>query len=109
MSNFYVLVSDVPFRSDSLADSLADSNVEAFFVPQITTASVDERLDSDTIKINTLGRFVRIQLQGTNPLLLAEVEIFGNENDSVPQVGIFFLMHYPDLSILRTFIVSETG
>ncbi|HEX5709557.1 MAG TPA: discoidin domain-containing protein [Pyrinomonadaceae bacterium] len=69
LSNFYIIVSDVPFVSNDLAATLAQPGVSAFHVP--LTGRSTQRV------IFRTGRYVRIQLSGTNHLSLAEVEIVG--------------------------------
>ncbi|MGW1000063.1 GH92 family glycosyl hydrolase [Streptomyces sp. NPDC002520] len=68
LSDYYVLVSDTPFTSDSLATTLARPDVSA--VHRTDTAA-----GPTTVPVNATGRYVRIQLAGTAPLSLAEVEV----------------------------------
>ncbi|MDP5031708.1 carbohydrate-binding domain-containing protein [Paraglaciecola sp.] len=71
LTNFYVLVSDTPFTSTSLNDTLAQSGVRSFLTAgQASTPTV--------IDVSETGRYVRVQLVGTNPLNLAEVQVIGN-------------------------------
>ena len=71
LSDFYVLVSDTPFTSNSLSSNLSNPNVDNFYYGPIAG-------DPTRIDINGSGRYVRVQLAGTtNPLSLAEVEVFG--------------------------------
>ena len=71
LSDFYVLISDTPFTSDSLNSNLSNPNVDNFYYGPIAG-------DPTRIDINGSGRYVRVQLAGsTNPLSLAEVEVFG--------------------------------
>ena len=69
-SNVYVLVSEVPFTSTDLNTTLNQAGVTDFLI------SGDVGFPSD-ISINTLGRYVRVQLAGTAYLAIAEVEIMG--------------------------------
>lgn len=70
LANFYVLVSDAPFNSDDLETTRNQENVESFyFGPSAASPS--------RIHINHSGRYIRVQLAGTNALTLAEVEVFG--------------------------------
>ena len=70
LSDFYVLISDTPFTSNSLSNNLSNPNVDSFYFGP--TAG-----DPTRININGNGRYVRVQLAGnTNPLSLAEVEVF---------------------------------
>ena len=68
LSNFYILVSDVPFTSNVISDNLVDPNVKAFF--QGTLAG-----SPSTFPIEVTGRYVRVQLQGLNVLSITEVEV----------------------------------
>ena len=70
LSNFRVLVSEQPFGDRSLAELEADSS--------ILSLSIDA-LDgpTETLSIGRVGRYVRVQLAGTNYLSLAEVEVMG--------------------------------
>ncbi|GIW41612.1 MAG: hypothetical protein KatS3mg076_2189 [Candidatus Binatia bacterium] len=71
LSNFYVLVSDVPFGSTSLAQVLAQPGVSAFFVPGTAGSPT-------TVPVNRTGRYVRVQLTATEYLSLAEVQVWGS-------------------------------
>ncbi len=68
LSNYYILVSDKAFASTDLATSLGDPEVTAYF--QSATAGTPA-----TVSIDTTARYVRVQLQGTDVLSLAEVVI----------------------------------
>ena len=68
LSNFYVLVSETPFASRSLKALLTDKSIQRVHVP-------GQAADIETLSFDTSGRYVRVQLAGTNPLSLAEVEI----------------------------------
>ncbi|WGO98853.1 discoidin domain-containing protein [Saccharophagus degradans] len=68
LSAFYVLVSDVPFASQTLSGALNQAGVSAYYFND-TAGSPTE------INIDRTGRYVRVQLSGTNPLSLAEVEV----------------------------------
>ncbi|QKW10438.1 alpha-L-fucosidase [Streptomyces sp. NA04227] len=68
-SNYYVFVSDTPFTSGSVKDTLAQPGVKAYF--QEKGAGSPTRIPADT-----KGRYVRVQLTSTTaPLSLAEVEV----------------------------------
>lgn len=77
LSNFYVMVSPVPFTGNSLQTSLADQSNWRYHVAG--TAGRET-----TIPVNVAGRYVRIQLAGQNWLSLAEVEVFGTDNGASP-------------------------
>jgi hypothetical protein len=68
LSDYYVLVSDHPFTSDSLAATLAEPGVTAFH-EQGTAGR------PSSFPATATGRYVRVQLKGNAPLSLAEVEV----------------------------------
>lgn len=78
LSNFYVLVSDQPFVSTNLNTTINQAGVSAYYTPG--QAGV-----SHTINVGRTGRYVRVQLAGTNFLSLAEVQIFGSGKINVAQ------------------------
>jgi hypothetical protein len=68
LSNFYVLVSDQPFSTD-LNTALGQPLVSSYYTHgQAGTTT--------TIAVGRAGRYVRVQLAGTNYLSLAEVEVW---------------------------------
>ena len=71
LSNFYVMVSEKPFSSSNINDSLRQSGIWSNHNSGTAGRTTE-------IKVNAQGRYVRIQLAGTNWLQLAEVEVFGN-------------------------------
>jgi len=70
LTNYHVFVSDVPFTSTSLAPTLAQSGVTDY--PNAGTAG-----RPTTAVVGRTGRYVRLQLDGTNYLHLAELEVIG--------------------------------
>ncbi|MCB0518830.1 MAG: discoidin domain-containing protein, partial [Saprospiraceae bacterium] len=69
-SNFYVLVSDVPFTSANLNASINQPGVTAYYQGgQVGLPT--------TIATERSGRYVRVQLAGQAFLGMAEVQIFG--------------------------------
>jgi uncharacterized repeat protein (TIGR01451 family) len=70
ISNFYVLVSDVPFTSSDLTTTLSQQGVSAYLVS-------GQPWTPTTIMTNRTGRYVRVQLKGVNYLSLAEVQVMG--------------------------------
>jgi hypothetical protein len=68
LTDYYVLISDAPFTSQSLAATLAQPWVRP--VHRTDTAGTPT-----TVPVNATGRYVRIQLASTAPLSLAEVEV----------------------------------
>ncbi|HFC00033.1 MAG TPA: T9SS type A sorting domain-containing protein, partial [Phaeodactylibacter sp.] len=70
LSDYHVLVSDVPFTSTSLDAAINQNGVGDFL--EMGSAGTPT-----TININRNGRYVRIQLAGQGFLGLAEVEVLG--------------------------------
>jgi hypothetical protein len=71
LSNFYVMVSEKPFSSSNINNSLAQPGMWSNHNSGTAGRTTE-------IKVNARGRYVRIQLLGTNYLHLAEFEVFGN-------------------------------
>lgn len=72
LGNFYIFVSDVAFTSQSLTTTLNQSGV---WNQHITTAPNPDV----SVTVERTGRYIRVQLAGTNYLSLAEVKILGPE------------------------------
>ncbi|HEX6239327.1 MAG TPA: discoidin domain-containing protein, partial [Polyangiales bacterium] len=70
LTNFYVLGADAPMTGRSLSALLADSSVAGVQVPGAAGNVL-------LVNLSARARYVRVQLAGTNPLQLAEVEVFG--------------------------------
>ena len=70
LSNFYVFVSDVPFSSTNLSETLVQPGVSNYYI----TGSAGRPTQID---LDRTGRYIRIQLSGRDSLSLAEVEIIG--------------------------------
>jgi hypothetical protein len=70
LDDFYVFVSDVPFESADLAGTLAQDDVWAHHVMVAPDPSI-------SVPAGKAGRYVRIQLAGTDYLHLAEVKVLG--------------------------------
>jgi hypothetical protein len=77
LSNFYILVSDQPFASANLASVLSQPGVTGYYI-----AGQGGYPTAQTIQ--RTGRYVRVQLTGTNYLSLAEVEVLGRPVSSTP-------------------------
>ena len=69
LSKFYVLVSNTPFSSPSLDATLKQPGVSNYYLEKVD--------QSVNVSINRTGRYVRIQLPGTDYLNMAEVQVFG--------------------------------
>ncbi|NOT59757.1 MAG: hypothetical protein HOP19_05975 [Acidobacteria bacterium] len=70
LSNFYVFVSNIPFTSPNLSATLSQSGVSNYYVSGQASSPT-------TLDINRTGRFVRVQLAGTEFVSLAEIEVLG--------------------------------
>ncbi|MDT0541102.1 discoidin domain-containing protein, partial [Croceitalea sp. P059] len=71
LNNFYVFVSATPFdENQSLQDLIDDNNVENQFFSG--NAGLQE-----TISMNIVGRYIRLQLDGNGPLHIAEFQVIG--------------------------------
>lgn len=71
LSNFYILVSDNPFQSTDLDTTINQPGVDSYYF--------DGNVDAFAYAFSLQSaRYVRIQLTGSDPLSLAEVEIFGS-------------------------------
>jgi protocatechuate 3,4-dioxygenase beta subunit len=71
LSDYWVFVSDTPFLATDTPATL-QSRAGTFAIHQTTAPN-----PSTTIQMTAQGRYVRVQLSGTNNLSLAEVQVFG--------------------------------
>lgn len=77
LRNFYVFVSDVPFTSAIDSPNLTATQNQA------GVASYQTQGDGGrptTISVNRTGRYVRVQMSGSQYLTLAEVQVWGTAN-----------------------------
>ncbi len=81
LANFYVLVSDQPFGSSDLTTTLNQPGVSSYYTPGGAGPSM-------SINVGRPGRYVRVQLVGTNFLSLAEVEVLGRERTNYAREGL---------------------
>ena len=72
LQNYHILISKNPFNSTDLDATLAQSGVTDFYQTEIAQRP-------SSIPMDQVGRYVRVQLQGTAFLQLAEIEIMGCE------------------------------
>ena len=70
LSNFSLFVSSDPFTSTTVAGARSQPGVAEYQIASLSG-------DSVTIPVNRNGRYLRVQLRGTNFLTLAEVEVRG--------------------------------
>ena len=72
LTNFWVFVSDVPFETQTVAGTLAQSGVSAWL--HGANALPAYRFD-----VARRGRYVRVQLAGTAALSLPEVQVWSRD------------------------------
>jgi alpha-L-fucosidase 2 len=72
LTDFYVFVSETPFTSTSLAETLADDSVWSYH-------HADEGGVPSVIDVQQAGQHVRVQLAGNSALSLAEVQVYGDQ------------------------------
>ena len=70
LSNFYVFVSNTNMSGRSFSSLVNDASVWRYY----SSGQAPSKLD---IPANISGRYVRVQLAGTNYLTLAEVQVYG--------------------------------
>jgi alpha-L-fucosidase len=80
LADFYLLTSATPFASTDLATVRKQRGVQSFHVSKLAGPSQE-------IKVNRDARYVRVQRAGTGYLSLAEVQVFGTERISGPDVA----------------------
>ncbi len=69
LSNFSVFVSSQPFGNRSFSELAADPNIWRQHVNSLSSSSL-------SIPVGVQGRYVRVQLEGSGYLSLAEVQVF---------------------------------
>ena len=69
LTDFHVLVSDVPFNSKDLKETINQPGVSDFHFPDTPKSVTDISLDRK-------GRYIRIQLSEKNFLHVTEVQVF---------------------------------
>jgi uncharacterized repeat protein (TIGR01451 family) len=72
LGSFYVFVSDVPFTSNSVAGTLYQPGV--WYTFDYNVAPIQLHMN---YPVNRTGRYVRVQIVGTQYLSLAEVQVWG--------------------------------
>jgi hypothetical protein len=71
LSNFYLLVSDQPFSSTGIQETINQTGVSNYYI-------VGNGGRPTGITINRIGRYIRIQLTNRDALSLAEVQVIAN-------------------------------
>ncbi|MHC1784925.1 MAG: discoidin domain-containing protein [Anaerolineaceae bacterium] len=79
-TDVYVLVSDVPFVSNVLEEAKLETGVSSYLVS-------GEMGRPSTVPVNRSGRYVRVQLQTTDHLSLAEVMVLSPDTSGTPTVS----------------------
>jgi len=77
LSDYYVFVSDEAFESEDLSATLNQSGVSNYYFSGAAGSPTQ-------IDVYGTGRYLRVQLAGTNPLSIAEFEVFGETDNSNP-------------------------
>jgi CSLREA domain-containing protein len=72
--DFYVFVSDTPFASASLSETLNQPGVSSYYYFR-----ADNNKPGTTVPVGRFGRYVRVQLGYTDKLILTEVEVFASD------------------------------
>ena len=70
LSDFYVLVSDVPFSSTNLNSTINQAGVANYYTP-------NQAARPTNVAVNRTGRYIRLQKNGSGFMVLAEVEVMG--------------------------------
>jgi RHS repeat-associated protein len=73
-SDYYVFVSDTPFTSTDLSTTLSQSGVSNYYHSGFSGPT--SSAGATSVNINRTGRYLRVQLTGTNSLALAEVQVW---------------------------------
>ena len=82
LQNFYVFSSNNDMTGKTLAQLLVDPTVKSTQVTSLNGATNLNLKMGDNVQ----GRYVRVQLSGTNILSLAEVQVYGGEAGFTPDV-----------------------
>jgi RHS repeat-associated protein len=79
LASAYLFVSDQPFTSTDLSATLAQAGVSSYAITGNTSGAT-------TININRTGRYLRVQRSDTQYLVLAEVQVWGQQSSAVADV-----------------------
>ncbi|MFY0601568.1 MAG: Ig-like domain-containing protein [Cyclobacteriaceae bacterium] len=102
LSNFHVFVSNVPFSSTNLSSTINQSGIGNYFTSGTGGSPT-------TIQVNRTGRYVRVQLAGTNFLHMQELVVNGTEGSStVPVTSVSVSPTTATLNIGETTDLTET-
>jgi hypothetical protein len=101
LSNFHVFVSDVPFTSNTVAGTQAQAGVtDIFFSGQARR--------TESFDVGRSGRYVRVQLDGSGILSLAEVQVFENVTPPQPPAPGLILNEWNAVSSANTIANGDT-
>ncbi|MEM7257828.1 MAG: discoidin domain-containing protein, partial [Pseudomonadota bacterium] len=81
LSDVHVLVSEAPFSSPVLADTQNQDGVSDYPISGAASQQTD-------VAVGRFGRYVRVQLEGTNHLQLAEVQVFGQRLTGISNLAL---------------------
>ena len=111
LNNFHVFVSDQPFASDDLNATMAQAGVLHKHFPGAPSAVTE-------FSVARTGRYVRVQLNGSNFLHLRELQVLGqsvSEVDLLDSVSIaqadessWSTFHYNDLLLSSPVVIAGT-
>jgi hypothetical protein len=72
LGTYWIFVSDTPFAPSDTPSTLS-TRPGTFAIQQVVGTAA-----GTTVSVGAQGRYVRVQLDGTNYLSLAEVQVFGH-------------------------------
>ena len=75
LTNFFVFVANYDMTGKGFGDLVVDNTVWRYSLGTTAPTTLN-------IPVNTTGRYVRVQLAGTNALHLAEVQVFGTPSST---------------------------
>ena len=103
LSNFYVFVSATDMSGKTVAQLTADTTVAKVSVASLNGAA------SVNLPLAAIGRFVKVQLTGTNNLSLAEVQVMGNAAATpAPVTGGLTASYFTNTGLSGTAALSRT-
>jgi RHS repeat-associated protein len=79
LANAYLFVSEQPFTSTDLSATLAQAGVSSYVITGNTSAAT-------SVNVNRAGRYIRVQRSDTQYLVLAEVQVWGQQSSAVADV-----------------------
>ncbi len=104
LAPYHVFASDVPFISQSVSETAAQSGVSQF-------TFTETPLPTQRVDLNRAARYIRVQLAGANYLSLAEVEVYGSLSGALVN-GLTYSYYegtWPDLPDFEAINPLQTG